>query len=111
MLFIIDPWIWIALGLSVWLSLRRERAGMARWTRPAWTGFAAVCAYILANGLITGRAEAQVADLLRRQGQGGTPFLDELAEMPMDAQTRLLRVLQSGEFTTGGGAPANRADL
>src|SRR3546814_3459687 len=38
MLFIIDPWIWIALGLSVWLSLRRERAGMARWTRPAWTG-------------------------------------------------------------------------
>src|SRR3546814_12284801 len=43
---------------------------MARWTRPAWTGFAAVCAYILANGLITGRAEAQVADLLRRQGQG-----------------------------------------
>src|SRR3546814_198614 len=70
MLFIIDPWIWIALGLSVWLSLRRERAGMARWTRPAWTGFAAVCAYILANGLITGRAEAQVADLLRRQGQG-----------------------------------------
>ncbi|PAL25576.1 metal-dependent hydrolase [Sphingopyxis sp. GW247-27LB] len=69
-LFIIDPWIWIVLGLSAWLSLRRERTGAPRWTRPAWIGFIAVCAYIFANGLITGRAEAQVADLLRRQGQG-----------------------------------------
>src|SRR3546814_8442381 len=31
--------------------------------------------------------------------------------MPMDAQTRLLRVLQSGEFTTVGGARAIRADV
>src|SRR3546814_17626195 len=29
----------------------------------------------------------------------------------MDAQTRLLRVLQSGEFTTVGGARAIRADV
>jgi two-component system nitrogen regulation response regulator NtrX len=31
--------------------------------------------------------------------------------MPMDAQTRLLRVLQSGEFTTVGGARAIRTDV
>jgi two-component system nitrogen regulation response regulator GlnG len=31
--------------------------------------------------------------------------------MPMDAQTRLLRVLQSGEFTTVGGARTIRADV
>jgi two-component system nitrogen regulation response regulator GlnG len=31
--------------------------------------------------------------------------------MPMDAQTRLLRVLQSGEFTTVGGARSIRADV
>ncbi len=31
--------------------------------------------------------------------------------MPMEAQTRLLRVLQSGEFTTVGGARAMRADV
>jgi inner membrane protein len=69
-LFIIDPWLWIALGVSVWLSLRRERVGAALWTRPAWIGFVAVSAYIVANGLITARAKAQVADLLRGQGQG-----------------------------------------
>ena len=34
-LFIIDLWIWIALGLSLWLSLRRERRGTANWRRPA----------------------------------------------------------------------------
>jgi len=31
--------------------------------------------------------------------------------MPMEAQTRLLRVLQSGEFTTVGGARTIRADV
>lgn len=68
-LFIIDLWIWIALGLSVWLSLRRERAGQAHWTRPAWIGFTAVCAYIFANGVITGRAERSMADRLIADGQ------------------------------------------
>ncbi|WP_186403227.1 metal-dependent hydrolase [Sphingopyxis sp. P1IMeth2] len=70
-LFIIDLWIWLALGLSVWLSLRRERRGAPDWQRPAWIGFTAVCAYIFANGVMTGQAEAQAADLLRRSGQGG----------------------------------------
>ncbi|WP_422061084.1 metal-dependent hydrolase [Sphingopyxis sp.] len=67
-IFIIDLWIWIALGLSVWLSLRRERAKVAAWTRPAWVGFTAVCAYILFNGALTGVAERQVAASLDRAG-------------------------------------------
>lgn len=70
-LFIIDLWIWIALGVSVWLSLRRERMRAPNWQRPAWIGFTAVCAYIFANGLMTGRAEAQAAELLARSGQDG----------------------------------------
>lgn len=70
-LFIIDLWIWIALGLSLWLSLRRERRGTANWQRPAWVGFTAVCVYIFTNGLMTGRAEAQAAELLRKAGQDG----------------------------------------
>ncbi|NIJ36807.1 inner membrane protein [Sphingopyxis panaciterrae] len=69
-LFIIDLWIWIALGLSVWLSLRRERRGAANWQRPAWIGFAAVSAYIFVNGLITGAAENMAAESLRASGKG-----------------------------------------
>lgn len=45
------------------------------------------------------------------QATGGTLFLDEIGDMPMEAQTRLLRVLQSGEFTTVGGAKPVAADV
>jgi len=58
-LFIIDVWIWAALVMGVWLSVRRERQGRGAWQRPAWISLAAVSAYIFANGFITGKAEAQ----------------------------------------------------
>lgn len=67
-LFIIDLWIWIALGAGWWLSRRRERAGRTDWQKPAIVSFAAVCAYIFANGLITGQAEASTASEVRRAG-------------------------------------------
>ncbi len=57
-LFIIDLWLWAALIAGVWMSRRRERRGHARWRSPAWFCGAAIVAYIAANGLITGRAEA-----------------------------------------------------
>lgn len=38
------------------------------------------------------------------RAHGGTLFLDEVTEMPMDMQTRLLRVLESGKFYRAGGS-------
>src|SRR6202008_1801427 len=43
--------------------------------------------------------------------QGATLFLDEIGDMPMEAQTRLLRVLQTGQFTSVGGRNPQKADV
>lgn len=70
-LFIIDVWVWAALlGAFVWSRWSEKRG--RDWQRPAWAGFAAISAYILANGLITGRAEAQGHAALRQQGTPAT---------------------------------------
>ncbi len=45
------------------------------------------------------------------QAKGGTLMLDEIGDMPPEAQTRLLRVLQEGEYTTVGGRTPIRADV
>ncbi|MBK9071438.1 MAG: metal-dependent hydrolase [Myxococcales bacterium] len=63
-LFIVDPWIWLMLGLGIWRSRKRERAAHARWRTPALLGCAAVALYTVVNMGITARAERAAADLL-----------------------------------------------
>jgi DNA-binding NtrC family response regulator len=43
--------------------------------------------------------------------EGGTLFLDEVANMPLQQQAKLLRVLQTGEFTPVGSSKVKRADV
>lgn len=66
-IFIIDIWLWCALTAGVWLSLRGERRGRPNWRIPAITSMTAIFLYIIANGLITGRAEQLTAKAVQRQ--------------------------------------------
>lgn len=45
------------------------------------------------------------------QAEGGTLFLDEIGDMPLDLQTRLLRVLSDGQFYRVGGHSPQRANV
>ena len=45
------------------------------------------------------------------QANGGTLFLDEIGDMPIDTQTRLLRVLADGEFYRVGGHTPVQVDV
>ena len=42
---------------------------------------------------------------------GGTIFLDEVGELPMASQARLLRVLENGEFIKVGSSKAQKTDV
>ncbi len=61
------------------------------------------------KGAFTGAGSRQIGRF--EQAEGGTMFLDEIGDMPTEAQTRLLRVLQDGEYTTVGGRSPIRSDV
>ncbi len=54
-----------------------------------------------------GRAHAGVFE----RAEGGTLFLDEITEMPLDMQTRLLRVLETRRFYRVGGVSEIDSDV
>lgn len=45
------------------------------------------------------------------EADGGTIFLDEVGELPLSTQARLLRVLETGEFISVGASTARRTDV
>ncbi len=53
------------------------------------------------KGAFTGAVERRLGRF--EQADGGTLFLDEIGDMPVDLQTRLLRVLNDGTFYRVGG--------
>ncbi len=59
-------------------------------------------AFTGANNIRQGRFE---------QANGGTLFLDEIGDMPLDIQTRLLRVLADGQFYRVGGHSPIKVDV
>ncbi|MGH3341802.1 MAG: sigma 54-interacting transcriptional regulator, partial [Carbonactinosporaceae bacterium] len=61
------------------------------------------------RGAFTGAFERRKGRF--EQAHGGTLFLDEVAEMPLETQVLLLRVLQEREFERLGGGKTLRVDV
>ncbi|WP_417593822.1 metal-dependent hydrolase [Parasphingorhabdus sp.] len=108
-IFIIDIWIWAALIAGFWISRRREKRGADNWQRPAWISFAAICAYIFANGLITGKAEAETASLLEnnifKTAVAGAKATDQymVVANPVPLQFWKREMLWRNQFAYGSG--------
>lgn len=61
------------------------------------------------KGAFTGAANAKIG--LIEAANGGTAFLDEIGELPLDLQAKLLRVLQEKEFRPVGSLSTRRSDF
>ncbi len=77
---------------------------------------AAIPPTLIASELFGHEKGAVTGALQRRLGrfelaEGGTIFLDEIGELPMETQLALLRVLQEREFERVGGTHVLRADV
>ena len=61
------------------------------------------------RGSYTGASDRRIGRF--EQAQGGTIFLDEIGEIPMDVQSKLLRVLQEKELERIGGRHTIKLDV
>jgi DNA-binding NtrC family response regulator len=61
------------------------------------------------KGAFTGATEARKGYF--EEANGGTIFLDEVAELPLSTQVRLLRVLQDGEYLRVGSSKVQKTDV
>lgn len=61
------------------------------------------------KGSFTGALERRIGKF--ELAEGGTLFLDEVGDIPLDIQTKLLRVVQDREYSRVGGREIQKADV
>ena len=70
-LFIIDVWLWLLLGGTIWLSKRMEKAGEPDWRRPVQAALGIALAYV---GLNLGISKAAARDVEQRHPEASAIF-------------------------------------
>lgn len=104
-------------GTGKELAARAVHAASARRERPLITvNCAAIPATLIESELFGHEAGAYTGATKKREGRfaladKGTLFLDEIGELPLDLQSKLLRVLQEGEFDPVGSSTTRKVDV
>ncbi len=104
-------------GTGKELVARAIHAAGARSARPLITvNCAAIPATLIESELFGHEAGAFTGATRKREGRfaladKGTIFLDEIGELPLDLQAKLLRVLQEGEFDPVGSTSTRKVNV
>ena len=103
-------------GTGKELIARAIHAGSRREKPFVKINCAALPATLIESELFGHEKGAFTGATLRREGRfaladGGTIFLDEIGELPIDLQSKLLRVLQEGEFEMLGSSFTRKANV
>ena len=104
-------------GTGKELVARAIHAASRRRDRPLITvNCAAIPATLIESEFFGHEPGAFTGATKKREGRfaladKGTIFLDEIGELPLDLQPKLLRVLQEGEYDPVGGSTTRKADV
>jgi formate hydrogenlyase transcriptional activator len=104
-------------GTGKELLARAVHSASQRKDRPlVKVNCAALPATLIESELFGHERGAFTGALTRKSGRfeladGGTLFLDEIGDLPLELQTKLLRVLQDGEFQRLGGTSTLQVDV
>jgi inner membrane protein len=98
-LFIVDPWMWLALGLGWFVSWRLRRRGSLRPERAARVALAAVAGYVLlmAGSNVVARSIVRRAAL----AEGGAVGRMMVGPVPADPLRRQVVIDRTGGYELG----------
>ena len=99
-LFIVDPWVWLALGLGVYYSARRQRAKRAGVAKPVSLALGLVALYMGAMA-VSGMEVRRIVTHQVASGSG-TRVDDAMAgPVPLNPFVRTFVIEQEGHYRVG----------
>ena len=99
-LFIVDPWVWLILGLGIYASRRRERAARSGPGRPVWIALLVIAVYVGGMAL-SSRAAARIVAREVSSLSGGPVQATMAGPVPLDPLVRAFVTEQEGRYRVG----------